>query len=308
MAARDYRIPIDLHGNELRSALAHLLASAPGTPVEGLFYWNTTTHVVEFYNGTAWLSFGTLDQLTAPAADVSLNSHKITALANGTASTDAVNKSQLDAALAGLSWKAAVRAATTANGTLATAFENGDTIDGVTLATGDRILLKNQSAPAENGIYVVAASGAPARSSDADSGGELLNSAVFVEEGTTNADTGWVCTTNAPITPGSTSLAFVQFTGAGISAGTGITVVGSTVSIDHAVVPEIFAADIGDGVTTSIVVTHNLGTRDVNVAVYDKTTPFSEQYPEVRRTTTNTVTLVFSVAPTASQFRCVVLG
>lgn len=308
MAARDYRIPIDLHGNEIRSAIAHLLGSAPGSPIEGQFFWNTSTHVVEFYNGTAWLSLGSLDQITAPAADVSLNSHKITSLANGTASTDAVNKSQLDAAIAGLSWKAAVRAASTANGTLASAFENGDTLDGVTLATGDRILLKNQSAPAENGIYVVAASGAPARASDADAGSELLNAAVFVEEGTTNADSGWVCTTNAPITPGSTSLTFAQFNGASISAGTGISIVGSTVSIDHTVVPEIFAADIGDGSTTSIVVTHNLGTRDVNVAVYDKTTPFSEQYPEVRRTTINTVTLVFSVAPTTNQFRCVVLG
>jgi hypothetical protein len=114
------------------------------------------------------------------------------------------------AAVAGLSWKQAVRAATTVAGTLATSFENGDVIDGVTLATGDRILVKNQSAAAENGIYTVAASGAPARATDADSGAELVNASVYISEGTTLADTQWTCTTNAPITVGVTSLTFVQ--------------------------------------------------------------------------------------------------
>jgi hypothetical protein len=115
-----------------------------------------------------------------------------------------------------LSWKDPVRAATTVNGTLSTAFANGQTIDGVTLATGDRILLKNQSTASQNGIYVVAASGAPARSTDADSGTELVNATVFVSEGTTLADTLWTCSTNATITPGATSLTFTQV-GAGTS-------------------------------------------------------------------------------------------
>lgn len=119
-------------------------------------------------------------------------------------------KAYVDNKVAGLSWKQEVRAATTTNGTLASAFANGQTIDGVTLVTGDRILLKNQSAGAENGIYVVAASGAPARATDADSGAELVNATCFVSEGTANADTMWTCATNATITPGSTSLSFVQ--------------------------------------------------------------------------------------------------
>ncbi len=122
-------------------------------------------------------------------------------------------------AAAGATWKLPVRAATTANGTLATAFENGDTVDGVTLATGDRILLKDQSSGAENGIYVVAASGAPSRASDADAGAELVNAGVLVSEGTANADKLFICTTNAPITPGSTSLTWVNpFAGLGLSA------------------------------------------------------------------------------------------
>lgn len=111
--------------------------------------------------------------------------------------------------LDGRSWKQRVRAATTANGTLATAFANGQTIDGVTLATGDRILLKDQSTGADNGIYVVASSGAPARSSDADTGAELVNATVEVSEGTANADLQYTCSTNAPITVGVTSLVFV---------------------------------------------------------------------------------------------------
>lgn len=115
----------------------------------------------------------------------------------------------LVAALGGQA-KAPVRAASTANGTLATDFENGDTLDGVTLATGDRILLKNQSAGAENGIYIVAASGAPARATDAGSSTELVNAAVWVSEGTANADHLYVCTTNAPITVDTTALTWVN--------------------------------------------------------------------------------------------------
>lgn len=125
-------------------------------------------------------------------------------------------KTYVDGKVAGLSWKQAVRAATTANGTLASAFANTQTIDGVTLATGNRILIKNQSSPAENGIYTVNASGAPTRATDADSGAELVNASVYVSEGTTLADTQWTCTTNATITVGSTSLVFAQLaTGGG---------------------------------------------------------------------------------------------
>ena len=121
-----------------------------------------------------------------------------------------------DAKITGLSWKQEVRAATTTAGTLASSFANGSVIDGVTLATGDRILVKNQATGSENGIYVVAASGAPTRATDADSGAELVNAACFVSEGTTLAETVWVCSNNATITVGSTSLTFVQF-GAGVS-------------------------------------------------------------------------------------------
>lgn len=126
--------------------------------------------------------------------------------------TDIVNP-----AVAGLSWKQAVRVATAAAGTLASDFENGDTVDGVVLATGDRILIKNQAAGAENGIYTVAASGAPARATDADTAAEILQASVYVQEGTANADKQFVLTTNAPITLGTTALVFAEFTsGSGV--------------------------------------------------------------------------------------------
>ena len=126
--------------------------------------------------------------------------------------TELASRAYVDSAVAGLDWKASVRVATTAAGTLATDFENGDTVDGVVLATGDRILVKNQASGAENGIYVVAASGAPTRATDADASAEVTAGlAVFVAEGTTNADTCWVLTTNDAITLGSTALVFTQF-------------------------------------------------------------------------------------------------
>jgi hypothetical protein len=118
-------------------------------------------------------------------------------------------------------WKEPVRVATTTSGTLSTSFENGDTVDGVVLATGNRILIKNQSSAAENGIYTVNASGAPTRATDADTGAELLGATVVVTEGTVNADTVWLCTANATITIGSTSLPWVQIGGPPPSAASG---------------------------------------------------------------------------------------
>ena len=141
---------------------------------------------------------------------------KLTGVTDPTLAQDAATKAYVDSIAAGLNWKMAVRAATTTTGTLATAYANGSVIDGVTLATGDRILVKDQSTGAENGIYVVQSAGSPVRSTDANSSTNLVdNTAVFIEEGTTNADTGWTLTNNGAITPGTTALVFTKFTGAG---------------------------------------------------------------------------------------------
>jgi hypothetical protein len=146
-----------------------------------------------------------------------------------TNATDAATKAYVDGVASGLDVKASVRVATTANVDLSTALENGDTLDGITLATGDRVLVKNQSTGSQNGIYVVQASGAAVRATDADSSAEVTPGLfAFVEEGTTNGNTGWVLTTDAAITLGTTALTFTQFSGSGtFAAGDALSLTGT---------------------------------------------------------------------------------
>ena len=145
--------------------------------------------------------------------------------ATPSASTDVANKSYVDSVAQGLHWKDSVKAATTGNITLS----GTQTIDGVAISAGERVLVKNQTSGAENGIYICAA-GAWSRSTDMDAGTEFPGAAVFVRAGTTNADIGWVCT-NDTVSLGSTVVAFAQFTGAGsLTAGNGIAISGNTVS------------------------------------------------------------------------------
>jgi len=143
----------------------------------------------------------------------------------------AATKAYVDAARSGLDVKQSVRVATTAAVLLASGLEDTDVIDGVTLATGDRVLVKNQGTASENGIYVVQASGAAVRATDFDGTGEVSGGAfTFVEEGTVNADSGWVVTSNGAITIGTDAIAWVQFSGAGqITAGNGLTKSGNTI-------------------------------------------------------------------------------
>lgn len=147
--------------------------------------------------------------------------------------TAAASKAYVDSVAQGLDVHESVVCATTTAGTLASDFENGDIVDGVELTTGDRILIKNQASGVENGIYIVAASGAPARATDWASGYEAAGAFCFVEEGTANADSGWVCTNDgATDTTGTDALTFSQFSGAGqITAGDGLTKTGNTLDV-----------------------------------------------------------------------------
>lgn len=168
-----------------------------------------------------------LDQMAAPTASVAMGSQKITGLADPTLAQDAATKNYVDTVAQGLDAKLSVRAATTANITLSAP----QTIDGVSVVANDRVLVKNQTTTTENGIYVVAA-GAWSRATDADSWAELVAAFTFVEEGTVNADTGWVSTVNAGGTLGSTAVGFTQFSAAGAyTAGTGMTATGNTFNV-----------------------------------------------------------------------------
>lgn len=264
-----------------------------------------------------------LDQMTAPTATVSFNSQVISNVAAPSASTDAANKGYVDDKVAGLSWKEEVRVATTAAGTLATSFENGDTIDGVTLVTGDRILIKDQAAGAENGIYTVNASGAPTRATDSDTAAEINGAAVFVMQGTSNNGKRFVLATSGAITLGTTALTFAEFGGGStysagngltlasttfnVGAGTGIVVNADDVAVDPAVVVRKYAVSIGNGSLTTITATHSLNTLDVTVQVYEVSSGDTVEC-DVTRTGVNAVDLTFAVAPTSNQYRVVVHG
>lgn len=181
----------------------------------------------------------------------------VTLAADPASALQAATKQYVDAIAAGQRIKDSVRVATTAAGTLATSFENGDTIDGVVLVTGNRILIKDQAAPAENGVYIVAASGAPTRATDFDSAsGEVMGGSTFwVNEGTTNADTAWTLTTNDPIVVGTTGLTFTQSSGLGqVTAGTGLSKTGNTLNVGTAnsgrIVVNADDIDLASGIVT----------------------------------------------------------
>lgn len=130
--------------------------------------------------------------------------------ADPSSATDLANKQYVDNLLAGMSNKKVVRVKTTGNVNLATALASGQSIDGKTLATGDRVFVGSQSTGADNGIYVAPSSGAASRASDFDAGAEIPGAFIIVNEGTVNGDTMWLETTDGPITVGTTSLAFSQ--------------------------------------------------------------------------------------------------
>ena len=173
-----------------------------------------------------------LDQMAAPTASVSLNSQTITSLADPVNAQDAATKGFVEATSQGLDVKDSCVAATTENITISTALNNGDTLDGVTLSTNDRVLVKDQSTASQNGIYIVGSS--PARAADLAAGSDAAGMFTFVEQGTVNADNGFVCTSNkGSAVTGTNNLTFAQFSGAGqITPGNGLDKSGNTLSLD----------------------------------------------------------------------------
>ena len=245
----------DIDGGAIDGAVigANTRAAASFTTVNA----NSTVTVQSLTDSTATLSGGGLTGLTNLSVDnINANANTISTTnsngdlilsptgtgtvtvpsgykdRSGFGTTSLVTKEYVDAVKVGLDFKDSVRVASTANVTVS---GPGAAIDGITLSSGDRVLLKNQSTASQNGIYVFnGAASALTRATDADSSTEVTAGMfVFVEEGTVNADQGFVLTTDGTITVGSTSLSFTQFSGAGqIVAGDAITKTGNQLDVN----------------------------------------------------------------------------
>ena len=212
---------------------------AVGTPVSNAFV-NITTDTFGRVTATTLVTAGQLEtiigtfyletaggSMTGSITFPGTSGITVTGLPTPINPSDAANKAYVDAAINGLSWKDVAMVATTANITLS----GLQLIDGYTTLAGDRVLVKNQTAPAENGIYI-AATGAWSRSPDTNTGVELQGAAVYIDQGTTQGNTGYVQTTEGPITIGTTPIVWVQFMGSGTyTAGTGITITGTVISL-----------------------------------------------------------------------------
>jgi len=247
---------------------------------------------------------------------------KLINLGDGSNASDAVTLGQLQAAIRGLVWKPEVKAATTTNITLS----GLQTIDGIAIAAGDRVLVKDQTTASANGIYV-AGSSTWARAADLDEAAEFTNGvAVTVEQGTVSADRAYVMSTDGAITVGTSSISFVMLGGTGTSytgsnsinissgvisaivkSGGGLLIDGQGLYIDptFAGLAKRYAIDAATTATTTV--THNLNTLDVVVQVVQKANGEVVE-ADVLITGVNTVTVTFATAPTTGQYRIVVVG
>ena len=251
------------------------------------------------------------------------NAARILNLPAPTLDGHAANKAYVDSAVEGLAWKDSVRVSTQANVNLASP---GATIDGVTMATNDRVLVRSQTTQTENGLYIWNGAATPmTRSPDANTFPELEQAVVTVEEGTSAGATfrqtavnGTIGSTNVLWTTFGTSAPAASETTAGIieiatqaetDAGTADNLALTPLKLANwAGRPRKFQQNIGDGTATQYTVTHNLNTRDVQVSVYRNSGAFDEVITDVEYTTVNSVTIRFASAPAANAFRVVIDG
>ena len=249
---------------------------------------------------------------------------RIVNLLDPSAAQEPATKNYVDALLQGLAWKDDVVAASTANINLASP---GSTIDGITMASGNRFLAKDQTTATENGIYVWNGAAVPAtRALDSNSGTGLVNATVSIDQGTVNSGTTWRQTA-VNITLGTTSIAFTAFGSVTPDASTttkGKIQIATQAIVDagtdalQAVTPATlasyagrklkYATTIGDGSATQYTVTHNLNTQDVLVVVYRTSGAYDVVNTDVENTTVNSCTIRFAAAPSSGAFKVVVLG
>lgn len=251
------------------------------------------------------------------------NVSRITNLPNATSDQEPATFAQLKSQIEGLAWKDAARVKTQANIDLSAP---GATIDGITMSSGDRVLVATQSTASQNGIYVWNGAATPAtRALDASTFAELEAAVITVEEGTDGGTTWRQTEVNGTI--GSSTVTWTAFgsavpaasestagkieiaTQAETDTGTDDTRAITPLKLKTwSLAPKRYSSDVGDGSNTSYTITHNLGTRELTVAVYRNSGNYDEVECEVRHTSTTALTLVFSAAPTSNQFRVVVLA
>lgn len=252
------------------------------------------------------------------------NTSKIINLVDGVAAQDAATVAQLNAITTGLSWKDSVRAASTGNINLASP---GTTIDGITMAVNDRFLAKDETSVPTNGIYIWNGSAVPAtRTTDADIFSELESAIVSVEEGTANAGTTWrqtqvngvIGTNNNVWASFGTAAAAASETVAGIAeiatqaetdTGTDDLRFITPLKLANYTAKKLkYTGTVGDAAATSYVVTHNLGTKALVVSVYRNSGNYDAIECDIEFTSTNSITLKFTAAPSLNQFAYTILG
>lgn len=240
-----------------------------------------------------------------------------------TAAGDAVPKSYVDSAVEGLAWKDSARVSTQSNINLSSP---GATIDGITMASQDRVLVRNQSTQSQNGIYIWnGAATALTRALDASTFAELEQAIITVEEGT-DAGTTWRQTQINGVID-TNNVIFSSFAAAAPAASettAGIAELATQAEVDagtddaRIITPlklatwsgriRKYAASFGDGSATSYVISHNFNTRDVTVVVFPNSGTYDDVEVDVGRTSVNAVTLVFATAPASNAYRVVVIG
>ncbi len=248
---------------------------------------------------------------------------KVVNLPSPTNSGDAASKGYVDSVVEGLAWKDSCRVATQSDVNLSSP---GSTIDGITMAASDRVLVRNQTTQSQNGIYVWnGAAVAMTRALDASTFAELEQAVATVEEGTDAGATFRQTQVNGTID--SSNVVWTSFGTAAPAASestAGIAEIATQGEVDagtddaRIVTPAKLAAwsgrlrkyatSIGDGSATSYTITHGLNTRDVIIRVFPNSGDYDDVEPDVKRPSTTTATIVFASAPASNAYRVVVLG